>query len=59
MPTEKSERDNHSRSLQQQLHTKDDQLEEKEQENQQQRQQNLELRTLLTAKDEQLAGKDH
>ena len=58
------------RDLQQQLHTKDDQLRtlgdqqgdelrEKEQENQQQRQQILGLRTLLTAKDEQLAGKDH
>ena len=44
------------RDLQQQLHTKDDQLQEKEQENQQQI---LELRTLLTAQDEQLAGKDH
>ena len=38
--------------LQQQLHTKDDQLREKEQEN-------LELWTLLSTKDEQLAGKDH
>ena len=54
------------RDLQQQLHTKDDQLNtladqlrEKERENQQQRQQILGLRTLLTAKDEQLAGKDH
>ena len=47
------------RDLQQQLHTKDDQLRKKEQENQQQRQQNLKLRTLLPAKDEQLAGKDY
>ena len=47
------------RDLQQQLDTQSDQLREKEQENQQQRQQNLGLRTLLTAKDEQLAGKDH
>ena len=47
------------RDLQQQLHTKDDQLQEKEQENQQQQQQILGLRTLLTAKDKQLAGKDH
>ena len=45
--------------LQQQLHTKDDELQEKEQENQQQQQQILRLQTLLTAKDEQLAGKDH
>ena len=37
--------------LQQQLHTKDDQLRGKEQEN-------LELRTLLSTKDEQLAGKE-
>ena len=48
-----------TRDLQQQLHNKDDQLEEKEQENQQHRQQILGLQTLLTAKDEQLAGKDH
>ena len=51
------------RYLQQQLHTKGDQLQQKEQENQQRRQQILGLRTLLTAKDEQLAeqlaGKDH
>ena len=40
-----------------QLHTKDDQLQEKEQENQQQQHQILGLRTLLTAKDDQLAGK--
>ena len=51
--------------LQQQLHTKDgqvntlgDQLREKEQENQHKQEQILGLRTLLTAKDEQLAGKD-
>ena len=46
-----------------QLHSKGDQLQQKEQENQQRRQQILGLRTLLTAKDEQLAeqlaGKDH
>ena len=54
------------RDLQQQLHTKDDQLhtlrnhlKEKEQENQQKQQQILGLQTLLTAKDEQLASKDH
>ena len=46
------------RDLQQQLHTKDDQLQEKEQENEQQRQQILRLQTLLTANNEQLAGKD-
>ena len=45
--------------LQQQLHTLRDQLQEKEQENWQQCQQILGLRTLLTAKDEQLTGKDH
>ena len=45
------------RDLQQQLHTKDDQLQEREQENQQQRQQILGLRTLLTANNE-LAGKE-
>ena len=45
--------------LQQQLHIKDDQLQEKEQENQQHQQQILKLETFLTAKDEQLAGKDH
>ena len=52
--------------LQQQLRTKDDQLQtlrdqlrEKERENQQQRQQILGVRTHLTAKDEKLAGKDH
>ena len=44
------------RDLQQQLHIKDDQLQEKEQ---QQQQQILKLQTLLTVKDEQLAGKDH
>ena len=44
---------------QQQLYTKDDQLQRKEQENQQQWQQILGLRILLTAKDELLAGKDH
>ena len=46
------------RDLQQQLHTLHYKLQEKEQENQQQGQQILGLRTLLTAKDEQLAGKD-
>ena len=45
-------------NLQQQLHIKDDQLQDREQENQQQRQQILELRTLLTDKDEQLAGRN-
>ena len=56
--------------LQQQLHTQSEQLQEKEQEIQQQQQQILGLRTMLTAKDdqlqtlqqckeEQLAGKDH
>ena len=46
------------RDLQQQLHTKDDQLQKKEQVNQQQQKQTLGLQTLLTAKDEQLAGKE-
>ena len=74
-PTQSANRESRERELQQsqqiqdlqqQLHTKDDQLHtmadqlrEKEQENQQQRQQILGLRTHLTAKDEQLAGKDH
>ena len=40
--------------LQQQLHIKDEQLQEKQQENQQQQQQILGLQTLLTAKHEQL-----
>ena len=47
------------RDLQQQLHTKDNQLRDKKQENQQKQEQILGLRTFLTAKDEQLAGKDH
>ena len=46
------------RDLQQQLHIKDDQLQEKEQENQQKQQQIQGLQTLLIAKNEQLAGKD-
>ena len=41
--------------LQQQLHTKDDQLQEKEQENQQQQQQILGLQTLLTEKEAAMA----
>ena len=41
------------------MHTHNEQLQEKEQENQQQWQQILGLRTLLTVKDKQLAGKDH
>ena len=45
--------------LQQQLHILRDQLQEKEHENHQQRRQLLRLQTLLTAKDEQLAGKNH
>ena len=67
-PTQSANRESRERELkqsqqiqdlQQQLHIKDDQLQEKEQKNQQQCQQILELRTVLTAKDEQLAGKDH
>ena len=67
-PTQSAERESREREiqqsqqiqdLQQQLHILRDQLQEKEQENQQQQQQILGLRTLLTAKDEQLAGKDH
>ena len=59
-PTQSAERESREREiqpsqqiqdLQQQLHTKDDQLRGKEQEN-------LELRTLLSTKDEQLAGKE-
>ena len=46
------------RDLKQQLHKQSDQLQQKEQENQQQWEQIMGLRTLLTAKDEQLAGKD-
>ena len=45
-------------TLHDQLHTHNDQLQGKDQENQQQWLQILGLRTLLTAKDEQLAGKD-
>ena len=41
------------------LHTLGVQLRNKEQENQQKQEQIFGLRTLLTAKDEQLAGKDH
>ena len=59
-PTQSAERESREREiqpsqqiqdLQQQLHTKDDQLRGREQEN-------LELRTLLSTKDEQLAGKE-
>ena len=46
-------------TLSDQLHTLEDQLREKEQENQQQKQHIWKLRTLLTTKDEQLAGKGH
>ena len=74
-PTQNTNRESRERDIQQsqqvrdlqqqlyikddQLHTKDHQLQDKERENQQQRQQILGLRTLLTAKDGQLAGKDH
>ena len=47
------------RDLKQQLHKQSDQLQQKEQENQQQWEQIMGLWTLLTAKDDQLAGKNH